>query len=52
MSKGSSRPMSPKDASRIQRVGDRQPTSKTATSDFAPRAQRAAAHQAKTTTKK
>jgi hypothetical protein len=42
MAKHTQRPMTRKDASRIQRAGDRQPQSETARSGFGPRAQRAA----------
>ncbi len=44
--KQTSTPMTSSDASRIQSAGDKNPSSATATSGFAGRAQSAAAHQA------
>lgn len=45
MPKNTSRPMSSKDAARIQSAGDRHPKSQTAKSGFTGRAQRTAANQ-------
>lgn len=50
--KNKSAPPSPEDVARIQRTDAKKPESKTAKSDFAPRAQRAAARQPASTGKR